>query len=186
MPQVIPSRGAHTKPLSDLRLPHKVRDAREAAISRCVPRSAIGPIKRVEQVPETIVLLDQVLLHQPFGGLVDVGLHLADGVASATVDCVLVESKDLDAANMSILAVLVVLLDVQLHDPATQRVPVPATATVGDGNVLPADRIGKRDLGELEQIVMAGSGVERDVGRGVRLILVVVDVEPNSADLDAA
>lgn len=79
-----------------------------------------------------------------------------------------------------------VLLDMGLHNPAAQRVPVGRAAAVGNGHVLPSHRVDELDVGELDQVVVARAGVPDDVGGRVRLVLVVVDVEADGADLDAA
>lgn len=74
----------------------------------------------------------------------------------------------------------------RLDDPARQRVSVGRAAAIGKGNVLPAHGVGQLHVGELDQVVVAAAGVPDDVGGRVRLVLVVVDVEADGADLDAA
>lgn len=103
-----------------------------------------------------------------------------------TTKQLLVQGVYLKTANVGVLAVLVVLLDMHLHNPAAQRVSVCSSATARDGNVLPANRVCERNLGELNQVMVARAGIEDDMGRGVRLVLVVVDVEPDGSDLNAA
>lgn len=103
-----------------------------------------------------------------------------------STDGVLIQGIDLDSSNVGIFAVLVILLDKHLHDPTAKRVAVVTTATVGNGNVLPANWVGERHLCELDQIVLSCPCIEDNVGGRVRLILGVVDVESDSANLNAA
>lgn len=101
-------------------------------------------------------------------------------------DRVLVDSEDLDAADVGIFSILVVLLDVCLHNPAAERVAVGGTATVGDGHILPADGVGELDVGELDQVVVAGAGVPDDVRGCIAFVLIIVNVKADGPDLDAA
>jgi hypothetical protein len=64
-------------------------------------------------------------------------------------------------------------------------VAVRAAAAVRERYVLPSYRPDKRHVGELYQVVVARAGVEGDVCWRVRLVLLVVDVEPDGADLYA-
>lgn len=87
---------------------------------------------------------------------------------------------------MCILAVLVVLLDVGLDNPAAEGVAVRGPAAVGDGHVLPADGVGEFDVSEFDQVVVAGAGVPDDVGGRIGFVMVIVNVESDCPDLDAA
>jgi hypothetical protein len=80
----------------------------------------------------------------------------------------------------------VVLLDVHLHNPATERMSIETAAAVNEWYILPAYGPNEWDIGELDQVVVPCAGVEDDVCRCVGLILLVVDVEPNSPDFHAA
>lgn len=71
---------------------------------------------------------------------------------------------------MRVLAILVVLFDVSLDDPAAERVAVGTSAAVGDGNVLPARRIGEFDICELDEVMMPGAGVPDDVSGRVGFV----------------
>lgn len=87
---------------------------------------------------------------------------------------------------MRVLAVLVILFDVSLDNPAAERVAVGTTAAVGDGHVLPAHGVGEFDICELDEVVVPGAGVPNDVGGRVGFVEVVVDVESDGPNLDAA
>lgn len=73
-----------------------------------------------------------------------------------------------------------------LHHPATEGVTVGAPAAICDGDILPPNRVGKRELCKLNKIMVASAGIEDYVGRRVRLVLIVVDIKANRTNLDTA
>lgn len=91
---------------------------------------------------------------------------------------------DADAAQVGVLAVLVVLEDLHLQHVRVERVAVGPAAGALDGHLLPADRVVEVEDGELDQVVLAGAGLEDDLGGRVGLVLGGVDVEADVADPD--
>jgi hypothetical protein len=165
---------------------HKVERARGPALAAAKAR--VANVKRIQRFLQKVVLVGRRAGDRPADPRVhaDARVRLVERVANGPARGALVQRKDLDAADVRVLAVLVVFLDVHLHDPGAERVPVRASPAVGDGDVLPADGVGERDLGKLDEVVGSGTGVEDDVGGRVRLVVLVVDVEADRADLDAA
>lgn len=66
-----------------------------------------------------------------------------------------------------------------------QCVTVGAAASAVDWNDLPARGCRKLHCGKLNEIVLAGAGLEDDFGWCVRFIFVVVDVEADVPDADS-
>jgi len=96
-----------------------------------------------------------------------VGFHLMDGFLHWSGGGVFVSGIDLDATDVGVLAVLMVLLDVHLYDPTRERVSIWAAATVSKRDILPANRVYEGHLGKLRQVVVASAPVEDDIGRRV-------------------
>lgn len=95
-----------------------------------------------------------------------------------------VETVDLDPANVRVLAVLVVFDHFHADNPSHEGVAVLATAGARDRNIDPAAWADEFRLGELEQVVLRGAGLPDDLGGCVGFVLNVVDVEAQGADLD--
>ena len=79
-----------------------------------------------------------------------------------------------------------VLLDMHLYNPAAERVAITTSSAACNGNVLPANRVTQGNFSKLNQVVMAGAGIEDDMSGCVRFVLVVVDVKSNGTNFDAA
>lgn len=155
--------------LADLRLSHELRDGEtslrrlkigsskvaEAQTSRAGVDMASGRVHEVEDIFDRVT------------------------IATRAKSGVIVERINLDTAKMGILAVLVVLEDLHLNDPSDEGVAVRATAGASDGNLLPAGGILESHGSKLDEIVLTGAGLEDDLGRGVGLVFVVVNVEAN-------
>jgi hypothetical protein len=146
----------------------------------------LRPVKRRKQFAKLfVILLSEVLTTESVSGLVDIVLDLMKGIATGGGGGV-VEGVDLDASDVGIFAVLVILLDVHLHNPAAEGVTVWSTAAVDQWDILPANGTVERHVGKLNQVVMTGAGIKGDVGGSVGLILLVVDKEANGTNLDSA
>jgi hypothetical protein len=158
--------------LADLRLSHEFRNG-ETSLSRL----KVGSSKVAEaRTSRTGVDMASGCVHE-----VEDIFHRVT-IATGTKGGVVVERIDPDTAKMGILAVLVVLKNLHLNDPSDKGVAVRATAGAGDGNLLPAGGVLESHGSKLDEIVLAGAGLEDDLGRGVGLVLVVVNVETNVAN----
>jgi hypothetical protein len=148
--------------------------------------SSLGPVEGCKQFAKFfVVLLGEVLATESGSGLVDVVLDFVKRFATGGGGAV-VEGIDFDAPNVGVLAVLVILLDLHLHNPAAERVAVWSTTAVNQGDILPADGAVEWHVGKLYQVVVTGAGVEGDVSRSVGLVLLVVNEEANGTNLNSA
>lgn len=87
--------------------------------------SILGPVDRRKQFAQLfVVFLGEMLVTKSVSGLVNVVLDLVKGIATGGGGGAVVEGVDLDASNVSIFAVLMILLDLHLHDPAAEGVTV--------------------------------------------------------------
>lgn len=95
-----------------------------------------------------------------------------------------VKPVDLDAADVRVLAVLVVLDNLHLHDVGHEAVAVLAAAGGCQGHVDPARGVDELRGAKGQQVVEGGAGEPVDARWGVGLVLGVVDEEADGADFD--
>lgn len=97
-----------------------------------------------------------------------------------------VKAIDLEAADVRVLAVLVVLEHHHAQHHAPERVAILAATGAAEGYILPALGVGKRHVSEGKHVMLRRARKELHAGRSVRLVGAVVDIEANGANLNPA
>lgn len=110
--------------------------------------------------------------------------HVLDGVVLGCGGTI-VQSVDLDPADVGVFAVLVVLEHDDADEETAQRVSVLATAGTDNGDIDPALRSVELHRVERDGEVRGRAGSDLDLGRCVTLIKLVVQEESQSANLNA-
>lgn len=110
--------------------------------------------------------------------------HFVNGVRrpSRCLGRVHIEGVHLDAAEVRVFAVLVVLEDLHLKHIRDKCVAVGSTACSLERYLLPTYRAVESEVCKLDQVVLARTGLEDDAGWGIGLVLREVDVEAQIAN----
>lgn len=109
--------------------------------------------------------------------------HVLNGVALGRGRTI-VQSVNFDAANVGVLAVLVVLEHDYADEEATQRVSIFTATSTGNGDINPSLGRVKLHRGERDGKMRGRASSDLDLGRRVTLIELVVQKESQSADLN--
>lgn len=106
-----------------------------------------------------------------------------EGLA-ARVGGAVVQGVHLDASNVRVLSVLVVLLHMHLDDPAAEGLTIWSATNVEQRNILPSNRADEGHVGKLDEIMLTGAGIEGDVGGRVGFVLLVVNKKADGPDFN--
>lgn len=136
---------------SKLWFPHKIRNG-QPAITRVEPHRPRLPLHTAHPMPCAVAPV-------PPHRRVHESHNVLDGVPipPRPLGRVGVEGVDLDAPQVRVLAVLVVLEYLHLQDVRHERVAVRVAACAGKRHLLPADGALEGDGGEFDEVVFAGA-----------------------------
>ncbi|KAI6756376.1 hypothetical protein HG530_012112 [Fusarium avenaceum] len=86
-------------------------------------------------------------------------------IAARSMSGVIVEGVNLDAPEMSVFAVLVILKNLHLHNPGDEGVSIRVATGAGNRNLLPSRGIFEGHGSKLNEVVLACAGLENNLSR---------------------